>query len=515
MTSIGRHWFGLTLLLSSLAVGSVFFQAVTKDLAPQDVLRVFRYENLEAPDVQICLSRFGKLYVLTGRPLMIVGECIEHAYTKKFSDLRFGRALSVIALIAVAVLLASLLVLQGVPPRLAQGVAIGVALLPGLSFMVLQGGTAIFAIIGMVPALWGVHRMLQAVKENRPWKEIALAGTPVLLSLFCFPPFCFFALILGAAHLLWGQVAFRFRMLHLFKLTVAFVATVVIYFVLVKLWTLCQYGSFSGAVDLGERNFKVSPESLFRWAPFLSGVLVSRFGIWSAKAADYGLQSGLYIVAFASLALTYRKTKSLSEPLLMGAVGFLLILIVSVPFIASAMPLEQDAFRYIFSARALLVLFFGSGCYLLLNEVMPGKEKICGTVTAGLLLWLAIPTSYLRVWSSVRNASTEWIVAKEFGKELLGKLDQSSRHHVHVVRPAKPFFGENYRGEENTIALIAHPEHVAQIVNAILRDGASREAIRKITVVTSFSEAGAPLPRFQLQDGVTNYLWDFSRVSVQ
>ncbi len=512
MKSFLRKWLGISAILSAFTIGFVFWDALVGEFVPRDGLRAFRYESHKAPDVKTCLSRFGKLYVLTGRPLMIVGECWEHATTEKVSDLKIGRWLSVGVLVVVVAMLSLLFNLYGAPPPLALGTAVGIGVLPGMSFMVLQGGTAIFSIVGILLALWGIHGLLTAVREKQKLRRLALAALPLYFSLYCYPQFSFIALILAGAYYLWAKESFKAKTLNVAILVLTCVVTVAIYYGTVKIWTLVQYGSFNGEVDLRERNFKLSSESVFRWAPFLRDVLWTRFGLWSAASPELGLRWGVVAVLVTNVLFSWRSWR---EQLGVGFVYLALMLAASAPFVVSAMPLGNDAFRYCFPARAFLSLGLGAACYRLFKFAFPQREKLCAVLSVGLLLFLAIPAASLRVSSTVKNGVTEWWAAKEFGKELVTKLELSHLHHVHVVRPTRPFFGEDYRGEENTIALTSDPEHVSQIVNAVLREAGGPAVFGEITVLTTYSDRGEPLPRVIHRESFTNHLWDFSRVTIQ
>lgn len=133
----------------------VYFPVFFEVFATQDQQRSFRYVPNEKVSFGECLQRnlVADFYITTGRTLLLPGECMEPVLAGNISDLSVLRILSFFSLLGVIPILSILRnrFPDGRDPAAHLGLLITV--FPGVSFMVLQGGTGIMVLVGMLAAL--------------------------------------------------------------------------------------------------------------------------------------------------------------------------------------------------------------------------------------------------------------------------------------------------------------------------------------------------------------------------
>jgi hypothetical protein len=141
--------------LSMLLVVFAYLPTLRQDYVPLDQWRTFRYQILsQSPLARLkaCAATIAPYYSRTGRPLLWLPECVEHAAVARTSDFVYLRPLAlVIALIACAYLGTVLAPFVG---GLAMGViaASAFAMSPPYAFMYLQGLTGAAVVVCIVLA---------------------------------------------------------------------------------------------------------------------------------------------------------------------------------------------------------------------------------------------------------------------------------------------------------------------------------------------------------------------------
>jgi len=186
---------------SLLLLVFAYLPTMRSDYVAPDQWRAFRYSVLPQRPTdrfKACESTAAPYYSRTGRPLVWITECIEHAAVAKIADFAFLRPLVLVIVVAISVVLGS--VLAPLTGGLAIGVIAACAFLmsPGCSFMVLQGmtGASVLITIPLAAASFQLlrDRLANAIDGGRPDPARLLAPFGLfLVACLIYPAWAFVA----------------------------------------------------------------------------------------------------------------------------------------------------------------------------------------------------------------------------------------------------------------------------------------------------------------------------------
>ena len=273
-----------------------YLPTLQRNYFPGDQSRAFRYSPLEQTPYKRayeCAKMVTPFYVRTGRPLVWIGECFEHAAVGKISDFKFLRPFLLAIVLGTALYLG--MVLAPIVGGLEMGMTAASLLTfaPGYSFMYFQGFTAGMVLLCLIFATASfviLNRYLDNAGEKR-WFQLR---RPPIASLFLFIAACMmfpaWAFIVISLTLLYfgfdidkpvNQRVKRFLITIVFY----FIATI-IYYLIIKFLVIIDLWGAKGIPNLGEFQFSMNlnPADLVRKIVFLANyffnltVLNSNFG---------------------------------------------------------------------------------------------------------------------------------------------------------------------------------------------------------------------------------------------
>lgn len=302
----------LAIILSITLVLFAYLPTLQFDYVTTDQWRVFRYSQEPlAPfeRAKVCAETAWKFYLLTGRPLVWLTECLEHTVVSSISDFLLLRP------IVLVVVLLTVLCLGFVISPLVCGLPAGIiaasafVMMPGYSFMYVQGATAMMVLLSVICA--GISFVYyKRVSSTQPFvnRNATLAGFLFFLALLMYPSFAFVIVTLALATFgLDHPTDFSRRFIVLARLLAFCVAISIVYYCLIKLsislleWFdydtphLNRY-EFSAQLDISlvfdrasyliESFFIIPPLNFPLNANGFAPVLVLLFGFCSAALAS-------------------------------------------------------------------------------------------------------------------------------------------------------------------------------------------------------------------------------------
>jgi hypothetical protein len=255
-----------------------YLPTLRADFVAQDQWRAFRYSTLPGSGparAAQCMDSVAGFYLFTGRPLVWLGECAEHAAVARIDDFAPLRPLALaLVLISVLVVGAALSMLPGgFPTGVAAAAALATA--PGFSFMYMQSLTAAMVLVSLALAAASQASLCRAMPEaNAPGQlRQVRVGTALALFLasclmypawaFCVLPLCFAEFCLAPARPL------RRRLLRLAVQLAFFFIAAMLYYVL---GTLAAWATTAvlGSMPAGEAyqlSMRLAAATLAQRAP--------------------------------------------------------------------------------------------------------------------------------------------------------------------------------------------------------------------------------------------------------
>ncbi|MCB2263906.1 MAG: discoidin domain-containing protein [Candidatus Thiosymbion ectosymbiont of Robbea hypermnestra] len=189
--AVSRFVIGASLLLVVFA----YLPTLQFDYVTQDQWRAFRYSTDPQSSIdraQSCVKMIPRFYIQSGRPLVWITECLEHAVVSSISDFFFLRP------IMLAVVIASVLYLGLVLSPFISGTATGViaasalVMVPGYSFMFLQGMTAMMVLISIIFAAASFRLFSQRnINGCSKLKTLFLSSAFFILACLIYPAYAF------------------------------------------------------------------------------------------------------------------------------------------------------------------------------------------------------------------------------------------------------------------------------------------------------------------------------------
>lgn len=262
-SDVRNQWRMENLTSKSLIIASLFLVVIAYlptlllDYFPEDQSRAFRYSVLSQTPYQRakeCSKMITPFYVRTGRPLVWIGECIEHTAVNRIKDFKTLRPFNLaIALVTVLCLGATIAPIIG-------GLGMGVVAIslfvfaPGYSFMYFQGLTAamvLFCLIISTASFSGLKLWLDRTKEEKiSWFE-KIPITPLLLFIVAcmiYPAWAFIVIPFALIYFGFDMNKSVSQRIRRFMITISFYFLAsIIYYLIIKI--LIKF-NFLGAAKL-------------------------------------------------------------------------------------------------------------------------------------------------------------------------------------------------------------------------------------------------------------------------
>jgi len=191
--SIIQHWHAqdrlsrYVIALSLFLIVFAYLPTLRSDYVAPDQWRAFRYSVLPQTPYEraaACGHMIPPYYSRTGRPLIWISECVEHAAVARISDFVYLRPF------VLAIVLFTAIYLGAVLTPLAGGFSTGVVaasafvMAPGYSFMVLQGMTGAMVLIAVLLAASSFGQLRDYLTQSVDIRTTRRAGLLAPFSLF-------------------------------------------------------------------------------------------------------------------------------------------------------------------------------------------------------------------------------------------------------------------------------------------------------------------------------------------
>lgn len=512
-TDARNHWNSesslskAVVLVSLLLVVIAYLPTLQFDYVTQDQWRAFRYSVMEQTPydrANACVDTIWKFYVQTGRPLVWMMECVEHAAVAKISDFIYLRPIALSVVVVTALYLGS--VLAPIVGGLAMGVLAASAFLmaPAYSFMYLQGLPAGMVLVSVILAAASFGTLNKGIKhavDIRNFKTTRLA-TPFFLfvsSCFMYPAWAFLVVTLALAAFCFDEENSLLTKSKYLLFTLSFyVLAAAFYYIFVKisvsiLLRLTDYGP-----DLGNYEVAVQLNPGVIW----QRILEAKSYFFTMPPLNFSAPIGLPLLLLGLIAVStsvsaYKNKKISFFPAIAWAIlvlvfGFVIIIASISPWLFSKM----DAL----ATRHLIpwYLFYCVVCVGLINSVLiSSTRKFCELAPVLTMMFILVPVvavqnklSFLEVAvsgieiQSMRSRLAEWLNDKGY----------LSQRYLLIVPPTKerPAFvedmlrGTKNAGENAVLSSAKNPVSIPWMVTALLRERNDHPIGKSVELVSCF-----------------------------
>ena len=490
--------------ISLLLVLFAYLPTLQFDYVTQDQWRAFRYSTQEQTPYErakACGKMIPRFYVLTGRPLVWITECVEHAVVGKISDFIYLRPIVLSIVLVTAIYLGA--VLAPLVGGLAMGVLAASAFLmaPAYSFMYLQSMPAAMVLISIILATASFSRLREWLGQDVTAQDFKIKKLWVPFFLFVSSCLIYPAWAFLVIPLTWMAFGFDVKTSWLIKtkrlctmLLFYFFATV-FYYIFVKitiviLLTLTGYvphlGSYEVAMQLnpniiGERTLEAA--KYFYEMPPLNfdapqGLLVVVLGLFSLNIGwgAYKNKSMNLLAAIAFSAFVF-------------TIGCVVLLASISPWLFSRM--DDLATRHLIP---WYLFFCVASVGLIASAAQTLPQKLRGLVPVFTLIACVMPITAVQNKLSFLEAAVSGIEIENMRLRLGEWLDNKgylNNRYLLVVRPVKerPAFVEELFGRVKNIggnAVLSsskNPVTIPWMVNALLRERVDHPVGKSIGIV--------------------------------
>jgi hypothetical protein len=511
-TDARNHWNSesslskAVVLVSLLLVVIAYLPTLQFDYVTQDQWRAFRYSVTEQTPydrANACVHRILGFYVLTGRPLVWMTECVEHAAVAKISDFAYLRPISLSVVVVTALYLGS--VLAPIVGGLAMGVLAASAFLmaPGYSLMYLQGlpaGMVLVSIILAAASFGTLNKGIKQAVDIRHLKITRLAGPFFLFFLSClmYPAWAFLVVTLALIAFCFDEensLLTKSKNL-LFTLSFYLLAAASYYiFVKISVSILLRLTGYRPHLGNYEVALQLNPGVIWQ------RILEATSYFFTMPPLNFSAPIGLPLLLLGLLAVStsvtaYKNKKISFFPAI--AYAFLVLVLGFVIIIASISPWlfsKMDALP----TRHLIpwYLFYCVVCVGLINSVLiSSTRKFCELAPVLTMMFILVPVvavqnklSFLEVAvsgieiQSMRSRLAEWLNDKGY----------LSQRYLLIVRPTKerPAFVEDMlrgtnAGENAVLSSAENPVSIPWMVTALLRERNDHPIGKSVELVSCF-----------------------------
>lgn len=511
---------GFSLVLLVVA----YLPTLQLNYATQDQWRAFRYSTVETSSKHraiACASMISSFYTLTGRPLVWVSECIEHAVVNKITDFSYFRPLFLVVVLITALYLAY--VLSYLLGNYALGLAAATICLtaPGYSFMYLQGTPALMVLFTIIlsSASFDLLRKYLASTAvptitfrdlftgSNTCAESRLVGTAVeakylnsnrfnkvhvkklippfllfILSCMIYPVWAFIVLPLCWLHFCFGNKSLKVKSWRLCYMLVFYFFATICYYIWVKFSSFLVIKLTGVNPDLKGYSvvLQLSPNYIFE------RIKTTALFFYNLSPLNYSLPKGTFVLVLALFSVQI----ALSEFRKTQGNRFLLIVYFIFTYLGSSVILIAAISPWLFSPMPPLLIRHVMSWYLFFSVALVGLIQFAvkklsfkkGQFIMGVALALCVfPVAIVQNKLSFFEAVVSNIEVEHMRMRLNEWLDNKgyvNNRLLLVVLPirTRPAFLENLYEEhpslsENFVLTSSqNPVSILWMINALLRE---------------------------------------------
>lgn len=463
------------------------FSTLVLPFATPDQLRNYRYGPV-ATDYQQCSAKVSSFYLETGRPLVWRGECLEHSLNLTFKQFWIFRLISLLLLTFACLILARRFVAKGWSKVTSVVGSVLVLLLPGVCFMLIQGGAATMIFAAMATLLLAMDFYLYPRNARQEalsfkdwlcnWRSAVLAAV-YFAALSCYPTFAATVFLLPMFDVLTtdDKVWHQRRNALMACLSVLF-ATEVFYF---AAYLVVGHGIPKEHLIAAGTEYEFSlgfRTILEKFGKLFTTHLWDSANLWfyeTKPIVQYGV-AGLILLS----GLFYLRRNWKTQNISLQKLALLLVMLVALPspWLFSHVPAGSDAYRYFYPFRCGLALIFFVALISGLVKAEQGlawlaRLRIARIAPAAIL---ALVLAYVGAVQTLDAASLafEYISVRAQIRNAL--LAQPGLNHVHVIdsRRFKLSSDEERRGELH-LSMMGDPELAFQFTAAVFKELQSSE----------------------------------------
>ncbi len=487
------HRFVLVLIVV-LSAWVAFLPTLQFDYAPQDQWRAFRY-TLQDEGVlsrlKSCASIVSPFYVKSGRPLVWIGECLEHGYVAKISDFK------VLRYISISILILTILLTGYVISNILGSIELGLtaALLfsftPSFTFMYFQGLTGAPVILSALLGVTSFHLIHQAVgafvgSRKTDLLRLGYGLLAFVSACMIYPAWAFIVVPLMLLFLgLEPNVKLSNKLKKFIYTSAIYLFGALAYFGLIKLMILLNFlGSADhppiGTYELSmQLNHNVLADRLRQVVDhYISMPMLNLSGF---KLSVITLLLFL-LISTRNLIISNNEIIRQSAPKILI---FLLLSIISFAYLVGTLSpwffshMEGLAERHVLGWDFFLIVTF---FYLLslvskLSTVYMNRLKYAVHLVAVFILIQGVFTQNKLSFAETTVSMVEMSVFRGEIKRWVDLYKAGEKKDILVVRPShdRPDFIQNllisgYSGMNAAFSTRANPEHIYQIFTALLRE---------------------------------------------
>lgn len=494
--------------------------------ATQDQWRAFRYSTIETSSKHraiACTRMTSSFYTLTGRPLVWISECIEHAVVNKITDFSYFRPLLLVVVLITALYLAY--VLSYLLGNYALGFAAATICLtaPGYSFMYLQGTPALMVLFTIILSSASFDLLRKYVNTHpvrsegsskhdtvpHSWRSLATLGMgceqlrkylnsnwsnkvcvkklipPFLLfilSCMIYPVWAFMVLPLCWLHFCFGNKSLKVKSWRLCYMLAFYFFGTVCYYIWVKFssFLVIKLTGFNPDLKGYSVVLQLSPNYI------LERIKTTALFFYNLSPLNYSLPKGTFVVVLALFSVQI----ALSEFKKTQGNRFLLIVYFIFTYLGSSLILIAAISPWLFSPMPPLLIRHVMSWYLFFSVALVGLIQFAvkklsfkkGQVIMGAALVLCVfPVAIVQNKLSFFEAVVSNIEVEHMRMRLSEWLDKKgyvNNRLLLVVLPirTRPAFLENlyeehpYLSENFVLTSSQNPVSILWMINALLRE---------------------------------------------
>jgi F5/8 type C domain len=468
-------------LAALLLVVWAYLPTLQYDYVTQDQWRAFRYstEPQSALDrARACLKLIPEFYFLTGRPLVWMSECIEHAAVAKISDFAYLRP------VVLALVLSTVAYLGYVLAPILGGLAIGIlaaawfSLTSAYSFMYLQGMTAGMVLITPILAAISFNYCSQRnLEPGTKLKSCAMSFCLFVAACLIYPAYAF--IVLPLALLQFGfDVSERLstRLQRLALVLVFYFCASLFYYAIVKAMVFLIALNVRPLPDLGgyEVTMQLGPAALLRQ---IKQAAIYFFYMQPIVLSSWTALSLVILLAFAGylgwLASRARELSAFAMMTLYFLIGCIILFASISPWLFSKT--EGVSARHVLTWN----LFFCAATAGLFSMVL--QRRFSTRVAAAILLLAGfLPIAWVQNRQSeleIAVAGSEIQLMRDRLSNWLGAKGWIDNRYLLAVLPTDPRPAKfeasvmpKYGNDNAVLASSQNPISIPWMVNALLRE---------------------------------------------
>lgn len=485
-----KHLELIAILFVFALITCSFSPVLLNDYVPQDQWRAFSYNtNVVGVDkFTECIKQRSQFMVLTGRPLVFLPECFEHAAVEKISDFKSLR-IPVFIIVALTAIIFAFVFKKNIGSTWKSlWLSVSLVLSPGYVFMFYQGYTAagVLASVGLSLAgmsfIWEFFNDSENKNRHSKIKKLIFGIVFFFLALLNYPAFAFVSVPAAYFLVFTSESSFIYKKIKFMIYTYAvFGAACIGYFIFSK---IIGQSFFGGAKNLGDYQFAIGGiYEIFLRCIYLFKYLISNDILINFKVNN--TIPILTIIAFPLINFSTSENCCISKILKISILFWLgfpvIFLISSVPWLVSqfnGLPMRHVVpLHFMFGFCALL-------CLIRLSDFWKKNEAF--SVFSKALPFAVISVIALREIGInselVRDSALEVHAIKIAVKQNIDPEDAKFGLHLHIIRPTGYVGHVNFSSGEYMPALTQNPAHVKEMFTMALLEIISFYDAKEISI---------------------------------